>query len=104
MPATPFGVELTQPNAAAAALVAVAGGGVICCSLNHSMVPQLLHVPLLPETVRRLLLPPYMAQHVLYLKSDRSHGAAELAAYVLQVWHSVTVVLTNLSCHAHSNS
>jgi hypothetical protein len=48
-------------------------------------VPQLQHVPLLPETVRRLLLPPYMAHHVQYLKADRQHGAAELAAYVLQV-------------------
>lgn len=48
-------------------------------------MPQLQHVPLLPETVRRLLLPPYMAQHVQYLKDNRSHGAAELATYVLQV-------------------
>lgn len=51
-----------------------------------SAVSQLAcHVPLLPETVRRLLLPPYMAHHVQYLKADRQHGAAELAAYVLQV-------------------
>lgn len=54
------------------------------CAACCSEVPQLAHVPLLPETVRRLLLPPYMASHVAYLKSDRQHGAAELAAYVLQ--------------------
>lgn len=60
-----------------------------CCAFLvwhvRSGVPHLQHVPLLPETVRRLLLPPYMATHVQYLKSDRQHGAAELAAYVLQV-------------------
>lgn len=32
-----------------------------------------------------MLLPPYMAHHVQYLQADRQHGAAELAAYVLQV-------------------
>jgi hypothetical protein len=47
-------------------------------------VPHLQHVPLLPETVRRLLLPPYLQTHVSYIKADRQHGAAELAAYVLQ--------------------
>jgi len=51
-----------------------------CCSA----VPHLQHVPLLPETIRRLLLPPYMQTHVTYLKADRQHGAAELAGYVLQ--------------------
>lgn len=51
----------------------------------RSAVPHMQHVPLLPETVRRLLLPPYLATHVQYLKEDRQHGAAELAAYVLQV-------------------
>lgn len=51
--------------------------------LSCSGIPQLDHVPLLPDTVRRLLLPPYMQQHVDYLKCDRQHGAAQLAAYVL---------------------
>lgn len=54
-----------------------------------SAVPHLQHVPLLPETVRRLLLPPYMANHVQYIKSDRQHGAAELAAYVLHALRAV---------------
>lgn len=40
-------------------------------------------MPLLPETMRRLLLPPYMQQHIDYLKEDRQHGAAQLAAYVV---------------------
>jgi hypothetical protein len=43
------------------------------------------HVPLLPETLRRLVLPRYMAAHVEYLASDRAHGAAELADYTVQV-------------------
>jgi len=60
-----------------------------CCLVLCSAVPHLQHVPLLPETVRRLLLPPYMANHVQYIKSDRQHGAAELAAYVLQALRAV---------------
>jgi uncharacterized membrane protein len=49
-----------------------------------SALAQLQHVPLLPETLRRLLLPPYMQMHVQYIKTDRQHGASELSAYVLQ--------------------
>eukprot|EP00879_Flechtneria_rotunda_P003988 GHRR01004228.1.p1 GENE.GHRR01004228.1~~GHRR01004228.1.p1 ORF type:complete len:360 (+),score=125.10 GHRR01004228.1:765-1844(+) len=49
-----------------------------------SAIAQLQHVPLLPETLDCLLLPSYMQQHVDYLKADRNHGAAQLAAYVLQ--------------------
>jgi hypothetical protein len=49
-----------------------------------SALAQLQHVPVLPETLRRLLLPPYMQMHVQYIKTDRQHGASELSAYVLQ--------------------
>ena len=42
-------------------------------------------MPLLPETLRRLVLPPYMAVHADHLANDRVHGAAELAAYTVQV-------------------
>ncbi|KAF8071226.1 SAD2 [Scenedesmus sp. PABB004] len=52
--------------------------------VRPSAIKELPHVPLLPETVRRLLLPQYMQVHVDYLRQDRAHGAAELAAYVLQ--------------------
>jgi uncharacterized membrane protein len=54
----------------------------MCCLC--SALAQLQHVPLLPETLRRLLLPPYMQMHVQYIKTDRQHGASELSAYVLQ--------------------
>lgn len=76
------------------------------CALSPavcSAVPHMQHVPLLPETVRRLLLPPYMATHVQYLKEDRSHGAAELAAYVLQVsWSSLRAKFLNLPTAGHN--
>uniref|UniRef100_A0A383WBQ4 Nudix hydrolase domain-containing protein n=1 Tax=Tetradesmus obliquus TaxID=3088 RepID=A0A383WBQ4_TETOB len=52
--------------------------------VTPSALAQLHHVPLLPETLRRLLLPPYMQMHVQYIKTDRQHGASELSAYVLQ--------------------
>jgi hypothetical protein len=53
---------------------------IVCSELG-----RLPHVPLLQETLRRLVLPPYMAAHVEHLAADRVHGAAELAAYTVQV-------------------
>jgi hypothetical protein len=44
------------------------------------------HVPLLPETLSRVLLPPSLQQHLDYLVQDREHGAAQLAAYVVEAF------------------
>ncbi|GBF95237.1 hypothetical protein Rsub_07952 [Raphidocelis subcapitata] len=52
-------------------------------------LPSLPHVPLLQETLRRLVLPPYMRAHVEHLAQDRAHGAAELAAYAVQAFGAV---------------
>ena len=54
------------------------------------------HVPLLLETLRRLVLPRYMAVHVEHLAADRVHGAAELAAYAIQVCGVVCVCVCAL--------
>lgn len=73
-----------------------------------SLISQLQHVPLLPETVLRLLLPPYMQQHVDYLTTDRQHGAAQLAAYVLNSIQSTLaeeeMSLTELTSSTSSSS
>ena len=57
------------------------------CSAHYacSELGSLPHVPLLLETLRRLVLPRYMAVHVEHLRRDRVHGAAELADYTVQV-------------------
>jgi hypothetical protein len=47
-------------------------------------LPLLPHVPLLQETLRRVVLPQHMQAHVDHLEQDRAHGAAELAAYTVQ--------------------
>jgi hypothetical protein len=59
---------------------------VACILYTCSELAALPTVPLLSETLSRLVLPPSMQQHVDYLKNDRDHGAAQLAAYVVQAF------------------
>lgn len=56
------------------------------------------HVPLLLETLRRLVLPPYMAVHINHLATDRVHGAAELAGYAVQVRCLTHSPMGNMHC------
>jgi hypothetical protein len=44
------------------------------------------YVPLLPETLSRVLLPPSLQHHLDYVAQDREHGAAQLAAYVVEAF------------------
>lgn len=52
-------------------------------------LPCLSHVPLLPETLGRVVLPQYMQCHVDSLVANRYSGAAELAQMVLQMMDAV---------------
>lgn len=53
--------------------------------------PDALHalqtVPLLAETLARVALPPSQATALERIAADRSHGAAELAVWVLDTLH-----------------
>jgi uncharacterized membrane protein len=69
----------------------------------RSALAELHHVPLLPETLRRLLLPTYMQMHVQYIKTDRQHGASELSAYVLQALRAA-IALEERSAPSHSKA
>ncbi len=53
--------------------------------VTHSELEELPTVPLLPETLLRVVLPAHLQKHVDALEADREHGAAELAEQVLQV-------------------
>lgn len=66
-----------------------------------SELGKLPHVPLLQETLRRLVMPPYMAAHVDHLASDRVHGAAELAAYAVQAFGVVAAYEMKGSVQQH---
>jgi hypothetical protein len=53
-------------------------------------VASLDHVPLLPKTLERVLLPAHLQRHLEAFRKDRSHGAAELALAVVGAFQEGT--------------